>query len=158
MTKIKEIRETSGLSRAEFSRQYRIPLRTLENWEAGTRSCPEYLTKLLARVVDEDAGSETLSCYDNDVLRELGACYGGLLYVLNNAGKDPFPNSEIFPAKYFTLIHLRAVRLGIPSSLSERIGMLMDRLDPDDFAKSMNIPTSPENRMAFMMGMNEANL
>lgn len=51
---IKKIREFSGLSRAEFSRKYEIPVRTLENWEAGIRKCPEYVEKLLLRCVSED--------------------------------------------------------------------------------------------------------
>lgn len=51
---IKKIREFSGLSRAEFSRKYEIPVRTLENWEAGIRKCPEYVEKLLFRCVSED--------------------------------------------------------------------------------------------------------
>lgn len=51
---IKEIREFSGLSRAEFSRKYNIPVRSLEDWEAGRRKCPEYLPQLLERVVKMD--------------------------------------------------------------------------------------------------------
>ena len=52
---ITEIREISGLSRAAFSRQYKIPVRTLEDWEAGKRIPPEYVLELLARVVDMDS-------------------------------------------------------------------------------------------------------
>lgn len=51
---IKEIRESSGMSRAEFSRIYGIPIRTLENWEAGTRKCPDYFLNFLSRIVRED--------------------------------------------------------------------------------------------------------
>jgi putative transcriptional regulator len=52
---ITEIREMSRLSRAAFSRQYKIPVRTLEDWEAGKRTPPEYVLELLARVVDADS-------------------------------------------------------------------------------------------------------
>ena len=51
---IKEIREISGVSRAEFSRKYGIPVRTLEDWESGRRNCPNYVSSLLLRVVRED--------------------------------------------------------------------------------------------------------
>lgn len=51
---IAEIREMSGLSRAAFSRAYKIPVRTLEDWESGKRTPPEYVADLLARVVAED--------------------------------------------------------------------------------------------------------
>ena len=49
-----EIREKAGLSRAEFSRRYGIPIRTLENWDTGVNIPPEYVLNLLERVVDSD--------------------------------------------------------------------------------------------------------
>ena len=45
-------------SRAEFSRQYNIPVRTLENWESGKSSCPEYVRQLLEKAVREDVMSQ----------------------------------------------------------------------------------------------------
>ena len=39
---ITEMRNYIGVSRAEFSRRYNIPIRTLESWEAGVRTPPEY--------------------------------------------------------------------------------------------------------------------
>lgn len=55
----KEIRAILGISRAEFSRRYEIPIRTLEGWDAGVRKPPEWLLKLLERVVREDAERES---------------------------------------------------------------------------------------------------
>lgn len=49
--KIKEMRALTGLSQRKFAEMYDIPVRTLENWEAGTRVPPEYVLKLLERVV-----------------------------------------------------------------------------------------------------------
>lgn len=49
-----QIRKKTGLSRAEFSRRYGIPLRTLENWDAGTATPPEYVLALLEKVVNMD--------------------------------------------------------------------------------------------------------
>lgn len=57
---IKEIREYSGLSRAEFSRKYDIPVRSLENWESEARSCPEYLVRLLAKAVSLYVNQKTM--------------------------------------------------------------------------------------------------
>ena len=37
MTKIDERRKAAGMSRSELSRQSDVPLRTLEEWEAGRR-------------------------------------------------------------------------------------------------------------------------
>lgn len=50
----KEMREYLNVSRAEFSRRYNIPVRTLENWESGKSQCPEYVRQLLERAVKED--------------------------------------------------------------------------------------------------------
>ena len=45
---IKELRESIGLSRKEFSVHVGIPVRTLEDWEAGRRTPPEYIPRLIA--------------------------------------------------------------------------------------------------------------
>ena len=45
--KIKEAREAAGLSRAEMSRVFEIPIRTLEEWDAGRRTPPPYVEKLI---------------------------------------------------------------------------------------------------------------
>ena len=44
---MKEAREQAGLSRAEMSRLFEIPLRTLEDWEAEKRTPPPYVKKLI---------------------------------------------------------------------------------------------------------------
>ena len=46
-SKIKEARTDAGLSRAEMSRQFKIPVRTLENWESGIRKPPIWAEKLI---------------------------------------------------------------------------------------------------------------
>lgn len=51
---IKEIRSLTSLSQAKFGEKYEIPKRTIEEWETGRRKPPEYLVKLLERVVRED--------------------------------------------------------------------------------------------------------
>lgn len=48
---IEEMRKKLGYSRAEMSKEYRIPIRTLENWDAGKRNPPEYVTSLIAYTV-----------------------------------------------------------------------------------------------------------
>lgn len=51
---IKEMRDLLNVSRAEFSRRYGIPSRTLDDWEKGKRTPPPYVITLLERVVTED--------------------------------------------------------------------------------------------------------
>ena len=45
---IRELRESIGLTRKEFSEHIGIPVRTLEDWEAGRRTPPEYIPKLIS--------------------------------------------------------------------------------------------------------------
>ena len=51
---IKELRALTGLSQQAFSEKYGIPKRSIENWEGGKRNPPEYVIKLLERIVKED--------------------------------------------------------------------------------------------------------
>lgn len=45
---IRDIRQHTGLSQAAFATRYCIPTRTVEDWERGVRTCPDYLRLLLA--------------------------------------------------------------------------------------------------------------
>lgn len=56
---IKQIRSISGLSQVKFDQKYGIPRRTIESWECDKnnpnyRLCPNYIHRLLERVVKED--------------------------------------------------------------------------------------------------------
>lgn len=53
------IRNYAGMSRAEFSRKYQIPVRTLEEWDADRRDPSKWVMDLLARVVIEDKFKNT---------------------------------------------------------------------------------------------------
>ena len=46
--KIRELRECIGMNRKDFSLHTGIPVRTLEDWEAGRRTPPEYIPRLIA--------------------------------------------------------------------------------------------------------------
>lgn len=51
------VRTITGLSRAAFAREYRLPLRTVENWESDTsnaRRAQGYVVDLLAWAVIND--------------------------------------------------------------------------------------------------------
>lgn len=45
---IKELRESTGVTRKAFSKHTGIPVRTLEDWEAARRTPPEYIPRLIA--------------------------------------------------------------------------------------------------------------
>lgn len=45
---IRELRESTGMNRKEFSLHTGIPIRTLEDWEAARRKPPEYIPRLIS--------------------------------------------------------------------------------------------------------------
>ena len=45
---IKQLRESVGMTRKEFSQHTGIPVRTLEDCEASRRTPPEYIPRLIA--------------------------------------------------------------------------------------------------------------
>lgn len=44
---LKKIRKNLNVSRADFSREYNIPLRTIEDWDAEKSKIPEYTERLI---------------------------------------------------------------------------------------------------------------
>lgn len=44
---LRRLREETGLNRKEFAESFGIPLRTVEDWEAGRRKMPDYLLRLM---------------------------------------------------------------------------------------------------------------
>ena len=44
---IRELRASTGMTRKAFSEHTGIPVRTLEDWEAGRRTPPEYIPRLI---------------------------------------------------------------------------------------------------------------
>ena len=43
-----ELLTRSGMSQTNFAKYFGIPLRTVQNWTAGVRKCPDYLIELMA--------------------------------------------------------------------------------------------------------------
>ena len=46
--RIRELRESAGENRTEVSKHIGIPVRTIEDWESGRRTPPEYIPRLIA--------------------------------------------------------------------------------------------------------------
>ena len=55
---ITEIRAISRLNKTKFAEFYKIPYRTLQDWEAGKSKPPAYVLPLLERCVREDFKEE----------------------------------------------------------------------------------------------------
>ena len=45
--KIRELRESTGMSRKEFCEYFSIPYRTMTDWEKDQRHAPDYVVRLL---------------------------------------------------------------------------------------------------------------
>ena len=69
MTKSEEIRSILGISRVAFSRKYNIPIRTLEDWDAGKKNPPDYVLDMLERIVNEDKEGEDMNELTMDRIR-----------------------------------------------------------------------------------------
>ena len=45
---MRTFREKTGMTRTDFSSHLGIPLRTIEDWESGRRTPPEYIPRLIS--------------------------------------------------------------------------------------------------------------
>lgn len=50
----KDILKMTGLKMTEFSEYFRIPYRTIQQWNAGTSTPPEYVLSLLKESIEHD--------------------------------------------------------------------------------------------------------
>lgn len=82
MKELRELRVELGVNRKEFASTYGIPLRTVEDWEAGRRKMPEYLLRLLAYRVRMDNIQKSA-----DLSREIKAQNGNVNIVSEVDGK-----------------------------------------------------------------------
>ena len=53
-TKIKELRESTGMNRKEFCKYFQIPYRTVTEWELDNRRAPEYVLRLLEYYIQNE--------------------------------------------------------------------------------------------------------
>lgn len=104
---ITEMRNYIGVSRAEFSRRYNIPLRTLESWESEVRTPPEYVLQLLEESVRRTDIIEVTFIYDtllqngkiypwskaNDKYGADQAAYKTVLNIVDRF-RERYPNCE----------------------------------------------------------------
>lgn len=65
---LKDIRQMVDMNRAEFCRYMDIPLRTVEEWEAGRRKMPDYVLRLLAYYVkiEQDSKKGRITLFDDE--------------------------------------------------------------------------------------------
>jgi DNA-binding transcriptional regulator YiaG len=49
---VKKLREQSRMTQAEFSEFLKIPIRTIQEWEQGRRTPPDYVVELIRYKVE----------------------------------------------------------------------------------------------------------
>jgi len=72
ISRLKKIREDLGMNRTEFAQYMGIPLRTIEEWEAGRRKMPEYVLRLIAYYtrVEQFLQENEITIEEEDILSE----------------------------------------------------------------------------------------
>ena len=64
--KIKELRESTGMNRKEFCEYFKIPYRTMSEWERDSRHAPDYLIRLLDYYIRVEMLKQNGSANDPD--------------------------------------------------------------------------------------------
>ena len=50
--RLKELRKELGLSQAKFAERFKIPLRTIQDWEYGKREIRGYIIDMMCRIIE----------------------------------------------------------------------------------------------------------
>lgn len=53
-SRIRELRESTGMSRKEFCQYFQIPYRTVTEWELDNRHAPDYVLRLLEYYIRQE--------------------------------------------------------------------------------------------------------
>lgn len=54
-TPIAQICERYGLSQTVLAKKFEIPLRTVQDWHAGRRKAPDYVVKMIDRLLQPES-------------------------------------------------------------------------------------------------------
>lgn len=70
-TRIKDTRIKYGLTQKQVSDLTGVPHRSIQNWEAGVRSCPEYVTKMVTDILHQKFGTPDHQMFLEELLEML---------------------------------------------------------------------------------------
>lgn len=68
---IKETRIKYGLTQEQVSKLTGVPKRSIENWEAGVRKCPDYVTKMVVSMIEQKFGTPDHQMFIEEFLEML---------------------------------------------------------------------------------------
>ena len=120
---IQEVRKKAGLSRAAMSRLFEIPIRTLENWEAGGNPPTHWAEKLILEKLDDMCRDDA----QNIVERYYSfSCTCTIQEVRKKAGLSRAAMSRLFEIPIRTLENWEA-RGNPPAHWAEKL--ILEKLD-----------------------------
>ena len=50
--RLKELRKELGLSQAKFAERFKLPLRTIQDWEYGKREIRSYIIDMMHKIIE----------------------------------------------------------------------------------------------------------
>lgn len=56
---VKELRKRTGLSQSKFAEHFGIPVKTIQKWERNGSVPPEYVPKMMERILDFEQQSKS---------------------------------------------------------------------------------------------------
>ena len=65
---IKEARIKHGLTIKQVSDLTGVPYRSLQNWEAGVRKCPDYVSNMVVTMIDQKFGTPDHQMFFEELL------------------------------------------------------------------------------------------
>ena len=74
-TKIKELRESTGMNRKEFCKYFQIPYRTVTECELDNRHAPEYVLRLLEYYIQNEGLAKKKVTDECSEMEEMGDPY-----------------------------------------------------------------------------------
>ncbi len=93
---IKALREEVGLTQAEFSEKYGIPIGTLRNWEQNKSNPPDYVYTMIFKIMEKDfmiVNTETLKILG--IMKELAKKSKNGIFDFKDAHQDDW-NKKLF--------------------------------------------------------------
>lgn len=118
--------------------------------ETEGKSLNQYITDCLNK---EEIEKEECNVYTAEMVELLGEAYYELLGVMNKNHHDPYGAiSDRWPVKCLVMILPKAMTLGIPNELNEKIRKIMNMIDVEDMQKMMTSPMPGEYFLAWEKG------
>lgn len=68
MIDFKKFREDTGLSQSEFSKLFKIPLKSIQNWEYGRTTPPPYLLPMIQIIFENQLLSDLEGAVEHETL------------------------------------------------------------------------------------------